>query len=254
MDWRTRGIRDDTHAYTWKGGNSNVVHLCSCSKKLRWKFIVICDPRGRLLYIHVHMCNDWTLDAHTASNLSSQTSGTACFLSAMVVSHFGCSVIRRLDFSADWGEGNAINAFTDRAKRKRKMARIELNALQKCQRPQFGEDVSAWKPTLRPPFSFTCLVCFVCLACGFLKCTHRDNSVSVVNFFGIECVDSQFEFHVYRHRVEWMENYCALSTFTLMHLTNWSTTDKYIEVSLPWTPTSLWEKSANRKNINEFEH
>lgn len=48
------------HTQLKRGKERNVVHLCSCSYQLRWKFIVICDPRGRLLY----MCIDWSERTH----------------------------------------------------------------------------------------------------------------------------------------------------------------------------------------------
>lgn len=59
--WYTRW---HTQTHLVKGERArNVVHLCSCSYQLRWKFIVICDPRGRLPYIHVHRLK-WTHTPH----------------------------------------------------------------------------------------------------------------------------------------------------------------------------------------------
>lgn len=133
------------HTQLERGKERNVVHLCSCSYQLRWKFIVICDPRGRLLY----MCIDWSERTHrikfVITNFGNDDMLLLLFHSA--VSSFGCRVIHRLRFNANWGGRNAINAFTDREKREsEKMARIDLNALQKCQRPQFNEDASRRQP------------------------------------------------------------------------------------------------------------
>lgn len=151
----------------------NVVHLCSCSYQLRWKFIVICDPRGRLLYT----CALTEVNAHTASNLSSQTSGTACLFFSTAVSYFRCRVIHRLRFNANWGGGNAINAFTDRAKKEKKNGKNRFECIAKmsktpAQRRRFGKETYEGLSFCL----YSCLFVWHAVSPN-TQCTHADNSV-----------------------------------------------------------------------------